>query len=139
MKFNHSVSIFLFVAVIIFFLERVCNVYNFLDKVSIYLFQIICNLSCRQIVILRLAQSTQSTYCSVERTNLQLIHKEIVHKKITELNVLYLSEKLILIQNDTKINSTNIFDNGTSTTRQISFLQYVLLFKTPINNVHRVR
>ena len=23
--------------------------------------------------------------CSVERTNLQLIHKEIVHKKITEL------------------------------------------------------
>ena len=34
--------------------------------------------------------------CSVERTTLQLIHKEIVHKKITELNVLYLSEKLIL-------------------------------------------
>ena len=28
--------------------------------------------------------------CSVERTTLQLIHKEIAHKKITELNVLYL-------------------------------------------------
>ena len=32
-------------------------------------------------------------YCSVERTTLQLIHKEIVHKKITELNVLYLDSK----------------------------------------------
>ena len=30
------------------------------------------------------------TFCSVERTTLQPIHKEIVHKKITELNVLYL-------------------------------------------------
>ena len=39
-------------------------------------------------------------YCSVERTTLQLIHKEIVHKKITELNVLYLDSKLILIWND---------------------------------------
>ena len=35
--------------------------------------------------------------CSVERTNLQLTHKEIVHKKITELNVLYSMSKLILI------------------------------------------
>ena len=25
------------------------------------------------------------TSCSVERTNLQLLHKEIVHKKITDL------------------------------------------------------
>ena len=31
--------------------------------------------------------------CSVERTTLQLIHKEILHKKITELNVLYLDGK----------------------------------------------
>ena len=43
------------------------------------------------------------SYCSVERTNLQLIHKEIVHKKITELNVLYSMSKLILIWNDTNI------------------------------------
>ena len=35
--------------------------------------------------------------CSIERTNLQLIHKEIVHKNITELNVLYSMSKLILI------------------------------------------
>ena len=34
--------------------------------------------------------------CSVERTTLQLIHKEIVHKTITELNVLYLDSQLIL-------------------------------------------
>ena len=42
-------------------------------------------------------------FCSVERTNLQLLHKEIVNKKITELNVLYLDRKLILIWNDTNI------------------------------------
>ena len=41
--------------------------------------------------------------CSVERTNLQLLHKEIVHKKNTELNVLYSMSKT-----DTDLNNGNI-------------------------------
>ena len=36
-------------------------------------------------------------FCSVERTTLLLIHKEIVHKKITELNALYLDINCVLL------------------------------------------